>query len=70
MTEHYYHSISSAAKLILQPLPKNETDLSDLLDTQIDEVRFVFSFNIQFVNGSLIFVRFVPSVNTLEFIFV
>jgi len=36
--QHYHHSVAAEAKKLEQPLPKLESDLAVLLDTNVDDV--------------------------------
>jgi U3 small nucleolar RNA-associated protein 19 len=38
LTQHYHHSVANEAKKFEQPLPKQETDLASLLDTDTDDL--------------------------------
>jgi len=43
---HYHHSVATEAKKLEQPLPKLESDLAALLDTNVDDVGIYYSVHI------------------------
>jgi len=46
LMHHYHHSVATEAKKLEQPLPKLESDLAALLDTNVDDVGIYYSVHI------------------------